>query len=155
MSHSCPIASTIYYAHPVQLRFSFLSSFFFFFKLPNEKRWTTVLPYDGNYSRRVERRADYLSPRRPTNAVPPLLDRMSARKITSWTRLARAWRTFTSGNCCLTCAPFCLLADEVDVIGYTSNQSDTDDHSSVQSSSDSGVAMSTSRLTLSEMMDNL
>lgn len=47
------------------------------------------------------------------------------------------------------------FADEVDVIGYTSNQSDTDDHSSVQSSSDSGVAMSTSRLTLSEMMDNL
>ncbi|XP_076376713.1 MAX dimerization protein [Megalopta genalis] len=46
-------------------------------------------------------------------------------------------------------------SDEVDVIGYTSNQSDTDDHSSVQSSSDSGVAMSTSRLTLSEMMDNL
>lgn len=48
-----------------------------------------------------------------------------------------------------------IIADEVDVIGYTSNQSDTDDHSSVQSSSDSGVAMSTSRLTLSEMMDNL
>lgn len=48
-----------------------------------------------------------------------------------------------------------FVADEVDVIGYTSNQSDTDDHSSVQSSSDSGVAMSTSRLTLSEMMDNL
>jgi len=47
------------------------------------------------------------------------------------------------------------VADEVDVIGYTSNQSDSDDHSSVQSSSDSGVAMSTSRLTLSEMMDNL
>jgi MAX dimerization protein len=44
------------------------------------------------------------------------------------------------------------FSDEVDVIGYTSNQSDTDDHSSVQStSSDSGVAMSTSRLTLSEM----
>ncbi|KYB29053.1 Max-interacting protein 1-like Protein [Tribolium castaneum] len=43
-------------------------------------------------------------------------------------------------------------SDEVDVIGYTSTQSDTDDHSSVQStSSDSGVAMSTSRLTLSEM----
>uniref|UniRef100_A0A1B6DNF4 BHLH domain-containing protein n=1 Tax=Clastoptera arizonana TaxID=38151 RepID=A0A1B6DNF4_9HEMI len=43
-------------------------------------------------------------------------------------------------------------SDEVDVIGYTSNQSDSDDHSSVQStSSDSGVAMSTSRLTLSEM----
>lgn len=48
-----------------------------------------------------------------------------------------------------------MIADEVDVIGYTSNQSDTDDHSSVQSSSDSGVTMSTSRLTLSEMMDNL
>jgi MAX dimerization protein len=47
------------------------------------------------------------------------------------------------------------VTDEVDVIGYTSNQSDSDDHSSVQSSSDSGVAMSTSRLTLSEMMDNL
>lgn len=45
-----------------------------------------------------------------------------------------------------------FVSDEVDVIGYTSNQSDTDDHSSVQSaSSDSGVAMSTSRLTLSEM----
>lgn len=45
------------------------------------------------------------------------------------------------------------FSDEVDVIGgYTSNQSDTDDHSSIQSaSSDSGVAMSTSRLTLSEM----
>ncbi|XP_054259651.1 max dimerization protein 1-like isoform X2 [Macrosteles quadrilineatus] len=39
-------------------------------------------------------------------------------------------------------------SDEVDIIGYTSNQSDTDDHST---SSDSGVAMSTSRLTLSEM----
>lgn len=47
------------------------------------------------------------------------------------------------------------IIDEVDVIGYTSNQSDTDDHCSIQSSSDSGVAMSTSRLTLSEMMDNL
>ncbi|XP_065169483.1 max dimerization protein 1-like isoform X2 [Atheta coriaria] len=44
--------------------------------------------------------------------------------------------------------------DEVDVIGYTSTQSDTDDHSSVQSaSSDSGVTMSTSRLTLSEIRD--
>uniref|UniRef100_A0A6P7FY00 Max-interacting protein 1-like n=1 Tax=Diabrotica virgifera virgifera TaxID=50390 RepID=A0A6P7FY00_DIAVI len=43
-------------------------------------------------------------------------------------------------------------SDEVDVIGYTSTQSDTDDHSSVQSaSSDSGVIMSTCRLTLSEM----
>lgn len=41
-----------------------------------------------------------------------------------------------------------IVSDEVDVIGYTSNQSDTDDHST---SSDSGVAMSTSRLTLSEM----
>lgn len=42
------------------------------------------------------------------------------------------------------------------MIGYTSNQSDdSDDHSSVQSSIDSGVAMSTSRLTLAEMMDNL
>lgn len=46
---------------------------------------------------------------------------------------------------------FCF-SDEIDVIGYTSTQSsDTDDHSSVQSaSSDSGVAISTSRLTLSE-----
>ncbi|XP_029671220.1 max dimerization protein 4-like [Formica exsecta] len=52
-------------------------------------------------------------------------------------------------------SPSVSESDEVDVIGYTSNQSDTDDHSSVQSSSDSGVAMSTSRLTLSEMMDNL
>ncbi|XP_011138871.1 max dimerization protein 1 [Harpegnathos saltator] len=52
-------------------------------------------------------------------------------------------------------SPSVSESDEVDVIGYTSNQSDTDDHSSVQSSSDSGVAMSTSRLTLSEMIDNL
>lgn len=58
-------------------------------------------------------------------------------------------------------SPSVSESDEVDVIGldgmggYLSNQSDTDDHSSVQSSSDSGVAMSTSRLTLSEMMDNL
>ncbi|CAL7937631.1 unnamed protein product [Xylocopa violacea] len=52
-------------------------------------------------------------------------------------------------------SPSVSESDEVDVIGYTSNQSDTDDHSSVQSSSDSGVAMSTSRLTLAEMMDNL
>lgn len=52
-------------------------------------------------------------------------------------------------------SPSVSESDEVDVIGYTSNQSDTDDHSSVQSSSDSGVAMSTSRLTLSEVMDNL
>ncbi|XP_076175380.1 MAX dimerization protein [Ptiloglossa arizonensis] len=52
-------------------------------------------------------------------------------------------------------SPSVSESDEVDVIGYTSNQSDTDDHSSVQSSSDSGVAMSTSRLSLSEMMDNL
>lgn len=41
------------------------------------------------------------------------------------------------------------------MIGYTSNQSDTDDHSSVQSlqsgSTDSGVVISASRLTLSEM----
>ncbi|XP_056648147.1 max dimerization protein 1-like [Diorhabda sublineata] len=43
-------------------------------------------------------------------------------------------------------------SDEVDVIGYTSTQSDTDDHYSVQSaSSDSGVIISTCRLTLSEM----
>jgi len=47
------------------------------------------------------------------------------------------------------CSPYSISeSDEVDVIGYTSNQSDTDDHSI---SSDSGVAMSTSRLTLSEM----
>lgn len=53
-------------------------------------------------------------------------------------------------------SPSISESDEVDVIGYTSNQSDdSDDHSSEQSSSDSGVAMSTSRLTLSEMMDNL
>ena len=39
-------------------------------------------------------------------------------------------------------SPSVSESDEVDVIGYTSNQSDTDDHSSVQSSSDSGVAMS-------------
>lgn len=45
-------------------------------------------------------------------------------------------------------------SDEVDVIGYTSTQSDTDDHSSVQStSSESGMAMYTRRLTLSEMVE--
>lgn len=47
-------------------------------------------------------------------------------------------------------------SDEVDVIGYTSNQSDSDDHGSVQSmSSDSGVAMSTSRLSLAEVQRSI
>lgn len=43
-----------------------------------------------------------------------------------------------------------FFTDEIDVIGYSSNQSDSDDHLSVQSmqSSDSGVIMSASRLTL-------
>lgn len=46
-----------------------------------------------------------------------------------------------------------FFSDEIDVIGYSSNQSDTDDHLSVQSmkstgSTDSGVIMSASRLTL-------
>lgn len=57
-------------------------------------------------------------------------------------------------DCDLNIFFFPLFTDEVDVVGYASNQSD-DDFSSVQSirsasSSDSGVAMSTSRLTLSE-----
>lgn len=48
---------------------------------------------------------------------------------------------------------FFPFSDEIDVIGYSSNQSDTDDHLSVQSmkstgSTDSGVIMSASRLTL-------
>ncbi|XP_013786088.1 max dimerization protein 1-like [Limulus polyphemus] len=41
--------------------------------------------------------------------------------------------------------------DEVDILGYNSNQSDTDDHSSIQSiTSDGGVTISTKRLTLEE-----
>lgn len=41
--------------------------------------------------------------------------------------------------------------DEVDIIGYNSNQSDTDDHSSIQSlTSDGGVVISTKRLSLAE-----
>ncbi|ROT83388.1 putative max-interacting protein 1-like [Penaeus vannamei] len=41
--------------------------------------------------------------------------------------------------------------DEVDILGYGSNQSDTDDHSSIQSSaSDGGVTISTRRLTITE-----
>jgi hypothetical protein len=49
--------------------------------------------------------------------------------------------------------PFVLLfSDEIDVIGYSSNLSDSDDRLSVQSmqsgSTDSGVIMSASRLTL-------
>ncbi|XP_067012449.1 max dimerization protein 1 [Anabrus simplex] len=61
--------------------------------------------------------------------------------------------TISSTNSSASASPSSISeSDEVDVIGYTSNQSDTDDHSSIQSaSSDSGVAMSTSRLTLSEM----
>lgn len=51
---------------------------------------------------------------------------------------------------------FICSADEVDVIGYTSNQSDSDDHGSVESmSSDSGVAMSTSRLSLAEVQRSI
>jgi hypothetical protein len=50
-----------------------------------------------------------------------------------------------------------LISDEIDVIGYSNNSDD--DYSSVQSlksalSSDSGVEMSASRLTLSEI-DNV
>ncbi|XP_045624941.2 max-interacting protein 1 isoform X4 [Procambarus clarkii] len=42
-------------------------------------------------------------------------------------------------------------SDEVDILGYASNQSDTDDHSSIQSSaSDGGVTISTRRLTITE-----
>lgn len=42
-------------------------------------------------------------------------------------------------------------SDEVDILGYGSNQSDTDDHSSIQSSaSDGGVTISTRRLTITE-----
>ncbi|KAG7175390.1 putative max dimerization protein 1-like [Homarus americanus] len=41
--------------------------------------------------------------------------------------------------------------NEVDILGYASNQSDTDDHSSIQSSaSDGGVTISTRRLTITE-----
>ncbi|KAH6946459.1 hypothetical protein HPB50_013672 [Hyalomma asiaticum] len=40
---------------------------------------------------------------------------------------------------------------EVDIMGYNSNQSDTDDHSSIQSmTSDGGMAISTKRLCLVE-----
>jgi len=40
-------------------------------------------------------------------------------------------------------------SDEIDILGYASNQSDTDDHSSIQSmNSDGGVAITTKRLTL-------
>ncbi|XP_076337905.1 max dimerization protein 1-like [Tachypleus tridentatus] len=41
--------------------------------------------------------------------------------------------------------------DEVDILGYNSNQSDTDDHSSIQSqTSDGGFTISTKRLSLKE-----
>lgn len=41
--------------------------------------------------------------------------------------------------------------DEVDIMGYNSNHSDTDDHSSIQSmTSDGGMAISTKRLCLVE-----
>ncbi|XP_015923271.1 max dimerization protein 1 [Parasteatoda tepidariorum] len=43
--------------------------------------------------------------------------------------------------------------DEVDIMGYNSNQSDTDDHSSIQSlTSDGGVVISTKRHPLDEQM---
>jgi len=42
--------------------------------------------------------------------------------------------------------------DEVDIMGYNSNQSETDDHSSIQSAtSDGGVAISTKRLSLKQL----
>lgn len=58
----------------------------------------------------------------------------------------------TNSSFSLGTSPFSISeSDEVDMIGYCSNQSDSDDLLSVQSgSSDSGVVMSTSRLTLSE-----
>ena len=44
-----------------------------------------------------------------------------------------------------------LVTDEVDILGYGSSTSDTDDHSSIQSnSSDGGCAVSTRRLTLAD-----
>lgn len=48
----------------------------------------------------------------------------------------------------------CVFADEVDILGYGSSTSDTDDHSSIQSnSSDGGCAVTTRRLlTLSESL---
>lgn len=47
--------------------------------------------------------------------------------------------------------PRCVLADEVDIMGFNTNQSDSDDHSSIQSvTSDGGVAISTKRLCLAE-----
>ncbi|XP_071544951.1 max dimerization protein 4-like isoform X1 [Panulirus ornatus] len=48
-------------------------------------------------------------------------------------------------------APHTADTDEIDILGYASNQSDTDDHSSIQSSaSDGGVTISTRRLTITE-----
>lgn len=86
------------------------------------------------------------------------LEQLSAHHSLSKRRSVSECSTSTVSSTYSIASSFSSLAspmsepDEVDVIGYTSNQSDTDDHSSVQSgSSDSGVAMSTSRLTLSEM----
>ncbi|KAK7086680.1 Max-interacting protein 1, partial [Halocaridina rubra] len=58
-------------------------------------------------------------------------------------------KEFTSVLAC-TASPT-AESDEVDILGYGSNQSDTDDHSSIQSSaSDGGVTISTRRLTITE-----
>lgn len=81
------------------------------------------------------------------------LTALSKRRSVSECSTSTVSSTNSSHSSASSASPSCISeSDEVDVIGYTSNQSDTDDHSSVQSaSSDSGVAMSTSRLTLSEM----
>jgi len=41
---------------------------------------------------------------------------------------------------------FCVLSDEIDIIGYGSGTSDTDDHSSVESGSSDGYTISAKRI---------
>lgn len=70
---------------------------------------------------------------------------VSIGRVSHWKRI-----TFAGKECVLITIRCHFFLDEVDVTGYLSNQSDTDDHSSVQSlksgSTDSGVVMS--RLTI-------
>lgn len=40
----------------------------------------------------------------------------------------------------------CLFSDEIDIIGYGSGTSDTDDHSSVESGSSDGYTISAKRI---------
>lgn len=101
----------------------------------------------SRHNRYLRRRLYSLKECRVT-AIPDVTKRRSVSECSS---TATACSLASSSTTNSSSSPSRSESDEVDVIGYSSNaQSDSDDHS-VQSSSDSGVVMTTSRLTLADI----